>query len=191
MKTLLKIIFLSLLLNSPSFSDEKTFDIEGFKLGDSLLNTYTEELLQKNKQDYWKSKKITPIEFWPPHESTSTYSGFQFMFKTKDKERKIIGLTAMRDYKDNIEDCFAEKDRLVAEMTNNLTGIKKISKGRTFKLPDDRGSVTDISFKFKSKAVIVVACYNYSEKIEKEKEWYDHIRISVRNKSYASFLNNL
>jgi len=191
MKTLLKIIFLSLLLNSPSFSDEKTFDIEGFKLGDSLLNTYTEELLQKNKQDYWKSKKITPIEFWPPQESTSTYSGFQFMFKTKDKERKIIGLTAMRDYKDNIEDCFAEKDRLVAEMTNNLTGIKKISKGRTFKLPDNRGSVTDISFKFKSKAVIVVACYNYSEKIEKEKEWYDHIRISVRNKSYASFLNNL
>ena len=97
----------------------------------------------------------------------------------------------MRDYKENIEDCFAEKDRLVAEMTNNLTGIKKISKGRTFKLPDNRGSVTDISFKFKSKAVIVVACYNYSEKIEKEKEWYDHIRISVRNKSYASFLNNL
>ena len=191
MKTLLKIIFLSLLLNSPSFSDEKTFDIEGFKLGDSLLNTYTEELLQKNKQDYWKSKKITPIEFWPPHESTSTYSGFQFMFKTKDKERKIIGLTAMRDYKDNIEDCFAEKDRLVAEMTNNLIGVKKISKGRTFKLPDNVGSVTDIFFTFKSKAVIVVACYNYSEKIEKEKEWYDHIRISVRNKSYASFLNNL
>ena len=53
MKTFLKIIFFSLLLNSPSFSDEKTFDIEGFKLGDSLLDTYTEELLQKNKQDYW------------------------------------------------------------------------------------------------------------------------------------------
>ena len=191
MKTFLKIIFFSLLLNSPSFSDEKTFDIEGFKLGDSLLDTYTEELLQKNKQDYWKSKKVTPIEFWPPHESTSTYSGLQFMFKTKDKKRKIIGLTAMRDYKDNIEDCFAEKDRLVDEMTNNLTGVKKISKEKTFNMRDNYGSVTDVAFKFKSKAVIIVACYNYSEKIEKEKEWYDHIRISVRNKSYASFLNNL
>ena len=191
MKTLLKIIFLSLLLNSPSFSDEKTFDIEGFKLGDSLLNTYTEELLQKNKQDYWKSKKVTPIEFWPPHESTSTYSGLQFMFKTKDKERKIIGIAAMREYRDNIEDCFAEKDRLVAEMTKNLTGIKKISKGSTFKMGNGHGSVTDMSIKFKSKSLIVIACYNYTEKIEKEKEWYDHLRISVRNKSYESFLKKL
>ena len=193
MKTLLKIIFLSLLLNSPSFSDEKTFDIEGFKLGDSLLNTYTEELLQKNKQDYWKSKKITPIEFWPPHESTSTYSGFQFMFKTKDKERKIIGLTAMRDYKDNIEDCFAEKDRLVAEMTNNLTGIKKISKSHTGKHGYDKtgnSSVTVVDFKFKSGAKIAVACYNWSEKLTKEKGYYDHLRISLMNKYYISFLRN-
>ena len=27
-----------------SYSDEKNFEIEGFKLGDSLLNTYTEEV---------------------------------------------------------------------------------------------------------------------------------------------------
>ena len=191
MKTLLKIIFLSLLLNSPSFSDEKTFDIEGFKLGDSLLDTYTEELLQKNKQDYWKSKKVTPIEFWPPHESTSTYSGLQFMFKTKDKKRKIIGIAAMREYRDNIEDCFVEKDRIAAEMTKNLTGIKKVSEGNTFKMRNGNGTVTDMSIKFKSKALIVIACYNYSEKIEKEKEWYDHLRISVRSKSYESFLKKL
>ena len=193
MKKIFSIVVLSLLLNSTSFSDEKNFDIEGFKLGDSLINTYTEELLQKNKQDYWKSKKVTPIEFWPPHEPTSTYNGLQFMFKTKDKERKIIGITAMRDYKENIEDCFAEKDRLVIEMTNNLSDVKKISKSKTRKHGGDKtgnSSVTDVSFKFKSKAVIVVACYNWSEKITKEKEWYDQLRISLRDKSYVSFLNN-
>ena len=138
MKKIFSIVVLCLLLNSISFSDEKNFDIEGFKLGDSLINTYTEELLQKNKQDYWKSKKVTPIEFWPPHEPTSTYNGLQFMFKTKDKERKIIGITAMRDYKENIEDCFAEKDRLVIEMTNNISDIKKISKSKTRKHGGDK-----------------------------------------------------
>ena len=79
MKDIFLALIFTVLLNSSSFSDEKTFEIEGFKLGDSLLNTYTEELLQKNKQDYWKSKKVTPIEFWPPHEPTSTYNGLQFM----------------------------------------------------------------------------------------------------------------
>lgn len=193
MKTFLKIIFLSLLLHSPSFSGEKTFDIEGFKLGDSLLDTYTEELLQANKQNYWKSKKVTPIEFWPPQETTSTYSGLQFMFKTKDKEKKIIGLEAIRKYEDNIENCFAEKDRLVAEMTNNLSDVKKISKSETFKHAADKtgdSSVTDVVFKFKSRAEIIIACYNWSEKISKEKKWIDHLRISVRDKSYVSFLKN-
>ena len=49
MKKIFSIVVLSLLLNSTSFSDEKNFDIEGFKLGDSLINTYTEELLQKKQ----------------------------------------------------------------------------------------------------------------------------------------------
>jgi len=193
MKKIFSIVVLSLLLNSTSFSDEKNFDIEGFKLGDSLLNTYTEELLQKNKQDFWKSKRVSPIEFFPPQEASSTYDSLQFMFKTKDKERKIIGISADRDYKENIEDCFAEKDRLVIEMTNNLSDVKKISKSKTRKHGGDKtgnSSVTDVSFKFKSKAVIVVACYNWSEKITKEKEWYDQLRISLRDKSYVSFLNN-
>ena len=193
MKKIFSIVVLSLLLNSTSFSDEKNFDIEGFKLGDSLINTYTEELLQKNKQDYWKSKKVTPIEFWPPHEPTSTYNGLQFMFKTKDKERKIIGITAMRDYKENIEDCFAEKDRLVIEMTNNLSDVKKISKSKTRKHSYDKtgnSSVTSVYFKFKSGAKIGVACYNWSEKLTKEKEWNDHLRISLQSKSYVSFLKN-
>lgn len=193
MKKIFSIVVLSLLLNSTSFSDEKNFDIEGFKLGDSLLNTYTEELLQKNKQDFWKSKRVSPIEFFPPQEASSTYDSLQFMFKTKDKERKIIGISADRYYKENIEDCFAEKDRLVIEMTNNLSDVKKISKSKTKKHSYDKtgnSSVTDVSFKFKSKAVIVVACYNWSEKITKEKEWYDQLRISLRDKSYVSFLNN-
>ena len=193
MKKIFSIVVLSLLLNSTSFSDEKNFDIEGFKLGDSLLNTYTEELLQKNKQDFWKSKRVSPIEFLPPQEASSTYDGLQFVFKSKDKERKIIGIGADRDYKENIEDCFAEKDRLVIEMTNNLSDVKKISKSKTRKHGGDKtgnSSVTDVSFKFKSKAVIVVACYNWSEKITKEKEWYDQLRISLRDKSYVSFLNN-
>jgi hypothetical protein len=193
MKKIFSIVVLSLLLNSTSFSDEKNFDIEGFKLGDSLLNTYTEELLQKNKQDFWKSKRVSPIEFFPPQEASSTYDSLQFMFKTKDKERKIIGISADRYYKENIEDCFAEKDRLVIEMTNNLSDVKKISKSKTRKHGGDKtgnSSVTDVSFKFKSKAVIVVACYNWSEKITKEKEWYDQLRISLRDKSYVSFLNN-
>ena len=193
MKKIFSIVVLSLLLNSTSFSDEKNFDIEGFKLGDSLLNTYTEELLQKNKQDFWKSKRVSPIEFFPPQEASSTYDGLQFVFKSKDKERKIIGIGADRDYKENIEDCFAEKDRLVIEMTNNISDIKKISKSQTRKHGGDKtgnSSVTDVSFKFKSKAVIIVACYNWSEKISKEKEWYDHLRISVRDKSYVSFLKN-
>lgn len=193
MKKIFSIVVLSLLLNSTSFSDEKNFDIEGFKLGDSLLNTYTEELLQKNKQDFWKSKRVSPIEFFPPQEASSTYDSLQFMFKTKDKERKIIGISADRYYKENIEDCFAEKDRLVIEMTNNLSDVKKISKSKTKKHSYDKtgnSSVTDVSFKFKSGAVIVVACYNWSEKITKEKEWYDQLRISLRDKSYVSFLNN-
>mgnify|MGYP006104932455 CR=1 FL=1 len=193
MKNIFVAFIVTVFLNSTAISDEKTFDIEGFKLGDSLLITYTEELLQKNKQNHYKSKKVSPIEFYPPQEASSTYDALTFMFKTRDKKRKIIGISADRDYKENIEDCFAEKDRLVGEMTNNLTGIKKISKSHTGKHGYDKtgnSSVTVVDFKFKSGAKIAVACYNWSEKLTKEKGYYDHLRISLMNKYYISFLRN-
>ena len=112
---------------------------------------------------------------------------------TRNFGTKLTEPTRHAKLKNNIENCFAEKDRLVAEMTNNLSDVKKISKSETFKHPSDKtgdSSVTDVIFKFKSRAQIIIACYNWSEKISKEKKWIDHLRISVRDKSYVSFLKN-
>ena len=61
-------LFISVLVLIFSFQslvkadDIRDFEIEGMSLGDSALDYFSEEEIQKNKQNYFKNKKYTPVQ---------------------------------------------------------------------------------------------------------------------------------
>ena len=82
-------------------------------------------------------------------------------------------------------------DEISDEISNIFGKDVKKSKKKTKKHRSDKSGkskVTDIVFKLKKdKDVIVVACYDWSKKME----YWDNLRISIRSASYAKYLNNL
>ena len=43
----------------------------------------------------------------------------------------------------------------------------------------------------KSGEIIVVSCYDWNYKTENEKNWIDHLRVSIDSKEFSNWINNI
>ena len=99
MKKLSICLFLILFsFSALSFADDiSDFQIEGMSIGDSALDYFTEEQIQKNKKDYYKDKTFTPVQndYLPFFE---TYDAVDFDYKTGDNNYIIHALSGIIIY---------------------------------------------------------------------------------------------
>ena len=90
MKRLFLILILTLSFQSLTNADDiKDFQIEGMSIGDSLLDYFTQNEILKNNVSYYKGEKFTTFELSLLSKSES-YDAIQVVYKTKDKQYKII-----------------------------------------------------------------------------------------------------
>ena len=181
MKRLSLYLFLILFtLPTPSQADDiRDFQIEGMSVGDSLLDHLTESKIKKLKKNFYpSSKKYYYIEYKQGYE---VYDQVQFHIKTEDKNYIIYTLGGVILYKDNIRDCYDKKNKIVEELTELFkeakirdAGIKPHSTDKTGK-----STIHNVFFDFKSGDAVKVACFDWSKKIEKEKNWSDNLRVSI------------
>ena len=187
MKKLSTYLFLILFsFQTSSWADDiQDFEIEGMSIGDSALNYFSEELIEKNKRNYYKNKKFTPveIEYLKRYE---VYDAVNFNYKTDDKNFKIYSLGGAIDYPNNISDCHKKMDEIVVELSGFL---KKLSKSKktsglftVAKLNDTKK--TNVYFEdVLNGDYIEVACYDYS----KESGFMDHLKVSIILKVIGDF----
>ena len=88
LSTYLFLIFFS--FSAPSFADDiRDFQIEGISIGDSLLDYFDKEKIEKFIYgDYYKDKTFTSVEYIS--QPDSKYEVIQIHFKTNDKEIYIL-----------------------------------------------------------------------------------------------------
>ena len=186
MKKLLGILVLGLLLITPSQADDiRDLQIEGISIGDSALNHFSEELIEKNKRDYYKDKKFTPVEI-EYLKRFEIYDVVAFNYKTGDKKFEIHALSGAIDYPNSISDCYNKMDEIVFELSGilkNFSKTKKLSGLFTVAKPDDTKK-TSVYFDAPSGDYIEVACYDYT----KESGFLDHLRVGIMKKEFANFL---
>ena len=179
------LIFFS--LQTPSQADDiRDFEIEGMSIGDSALNYFSKELIEKNKRNYYKNKKFTQveIEYLKRYE---VYDVVSFNYKTDDKNFKIYSLGGAIDYPNNISDCHKKMDEIVVELTGVLKKLSKSKKtSRLFtvaKLNDTKK--TSVYFDDELNGdYIEVACYDYT----KESGFMDHLAVAIIPKVIGDFL---
>jgi len=176
------LIFIILALTtSNSISKTKKFEINGFSLGMVLADKLsTSQIAQGKYENYYNTKYVTTLEF-PKSSFLPNYDWTQFSFKKKDKKQKIIDIQVIKFYKDNVAECFAERDKILAELKEKLkkkidyiddTGTKPFSKsfGR-------KGTSTTTWINLKGKKNVYVSCYNYAETESQD----DQLRIGISN----------
>ena len=75
------------------------------------------------------------------------------------------------------------------EIIENLSSLLKDVEWTNNNYEDDDGSFEYTRTELKSGEYIVVQCYDWNKKIEKEKEWTDHLRVSIESKEYYYWIN--
>lgn len=178
-------LFFSLNILADDISD---FQIEGISIGNSALDFFTEEEIKKNSFNYYKDKTYTPVQNDGPL-FFKTYDAVDFAYKNNDKQYKIVRLSGILFYDDNIKDCYPKMEEINKELKILFNNVQ-FTDLKTFDHPDDpetnpnkKSKVTDVYGSLEG-GVIHVACYDYSEKDGSQ----DHLSVTIKTTEFDNFL---
>lgn len=192
MKTFLTIIFLIFSFQSlTKANDISDFELEGFSIGDSLLDFFSKKEILNNSIADYKNNKF--IRFIPNLSSLNltNYDTVNFHYKNND-EFIIYEISGGIIYNNKHEKCKIKMNEVVSKIESELTGYKKMDKGTVPFLDIDssgKSITTRVTFEKKNSGMFEVACYDFSKKIENEYKWSDSLRISVNNSVFQKWLN--
>ncbi len=192
MRIFISILILIFSLQSLAKADDVgELEIEGFSIGDSLLEYFSLDEIKSNSIADYKSKKI--VRFLPNKDSINLkqYEAINFHYKSKNYEISEISGAIL--YQDNLDGCLIKMKQVIDELEGSLRSFKKIDQGtRPFNEVDASGksTVSRIKFEAKDKGAIYFACYRFSEKVKEELNWTDSLRISLTSKEFITWLDN-
>lgn len=191
MNKLLLIIILTISFQTWTKADDiRDFEIEGISIGDSALNHFTKDLINKNTFDYYNDKTFTPVQM-PTLAFYKQYDYVDFDFKTNDKKYIIHALYGTISYERNINDCYVQMDEIVLSMKilfNNVQVGEPYVEKRPGQTGDPLGKSkgTIVNFWFDNGDRASVTCYDYS----KEHGGRDNLTVGIQTKEQNDFLFN-
>ncbi len=187
--------FLLLILLNLSFQswikadDIREFEIEGISIGDSLLDFYSIDQIEKFfPVEYPSSKRFIG---WETDESINfgEYTTMTFHVKKKDKSMEIFSIKGMLDYPKKIKDCLKKKKEIVNQVKDNLNYKDFYSYEGNFgkKFGKSIAYITDFDL---SGGSIRVWCSVWDKGHDVSKNWIDTLNVSVGSQPFYDFLNN-
>ena len=192
MKRLLLILILILSFQTLTKADDiRDFEIEGISIGDSLLDHFSlEEINKKRKVYYPNSKKYFQLNFFN-YKSLTTYDHLGFLIKENDKNFIVYEFKGSIDYKKNIKDCYKKESIIVSEIKKDLNTNNIKNYGKTKHQADKSGKSTKTAtqFYFENGGVLKVSCFDWSKEWEKKGE-IDNLKISIASaEAFNWFIN--
>ena len=194
------LIFIIVFLPSYVFSDDiSDYQIENITVGDSLLDYYSENTIEKNidpflleyrKDETYYTVEITDKDF-------KEYELLQFGLRDNDPKYIIYSLAGANFYK-NISKCHKRMDSIIKEISDLLKFTDKKDYG-TYPHPADpsgKSYVKTFYFDFeedqgKGMDHIAIGCTDWSNEFEKSYNYQDNLRVVIQTAEYDFWLNNL
>ena len=195
------LIFLFSLQPWTKAADISEFEIEGMSLGDSALNYFNEkELTNKDDVYYYKSKTNKLFKFqtksyraYEKPKKFLVYENIEFHLKKDDPNYIIESIGGILYFRNDLEGCIKKKDQIVSEMSSSFKDTKK----EVFDLepwldldPSGDTKTAHVYFSFKSGSYIEVSCYDWSDKLTKEKKWQDHLKVMLVSSDYDTLFGD-
>jgi|ETNmetMinimDraft_11_1059920.scaffolds.fasta_scaffold75561_1 hypothetical protein len=171
-------------------NDISDFEIEGMSIGDSLLDYFSEEEINRRKGYLYPSKKFKIVMVAPNLITSNIYDFIQIVIKPSDKKYKIYAIDAGFDFHNDLKGCYKKMDEVVTELSEFFKDDAEKKDAGIFKHNvDESGKTTvkSINFNFDSGDIAHVGCTDWNEKLTKENQWYDNLKISIVTKEYYYF----
>ena len=189
MKKLFIIFIIFISFQSLSKADDiRDFQIEGISIGDSLLDFYQENEINKNY--YPKSQKF--YYSWFTINDSNQYSEIQVVLKDKDKKYIVQSLRAGKMFPNKIDKCLIEKKALVREFKQMVGKSVQVNDYPKYKHSNSypNSFIYSTQFEFKNNNLIRIFCMDWSTKAEEDNGWKDNLSLEIQKKIYRNWLNN-
>ena len=180
------VIFLFFFNTIAKADDISEFEVEGISIGDSALDYFSKETLNKKKRDWFNNNEYSISAGLEPS-FLKTFDKMQFVYLTKDSIYKLEGIEAIKFYKDNINDCYKLFDQTFLEVKELFSDVSFTEKTET-KHPGDKAGTTMVTQQyiiFKNGDAVQLFCEDWSI----ESGYTDGLRISIRTNKYRDFLS--
>ena len=194
MKKISLYIFLVLMFFNIGLANEiQDYEIEGFSIGDSLLDHLSKEEIiteiEANKPAYnYLNDDFGEVYLFNNYEN---YDHLSFFVKTQDKDYIIYAIKGSVLYADKLEQCFAKQK----EIEKEFSLMYKDAKERKAKINFDWDStgesvIYNSYFDFISGDYIRVSCAKYKKSIKIKNNWEDNLQIVIGTKKIMDWFTN-
>ena len=186
-------IFLILLFSLQSLTkadDIKDLEIEGVSIGETLLEYYTkQEINKKSEFVYRGGKEFNEYSKIKIKNNLNSYETLAIYYKTNDQEFLIKGIAGRKYYKYNISKCYDKQKTIAREIEDILLNSKKIDipKRKLKSYPNGKSYITSIFFRLSSGGLIGIQCYDMSP--EDNPNNIDRLSVVIFTDEYNSWLS--
>ena len=177
-----------------SYADDiKEYEIEGFSIGESLLDHASREYILKeiehNKPVYnYLNNDFGEVYLYDKFQE---YEMVSFFVKPNDKYFTIYSIAGMISYDDKFNQCLTKQQEIEKEFDKAYKNIRKEKSTNKFQWDSTGESISqNISFIFKSGDNLMVNCAKYKKSLKIENNWHDGLQIFLNTKEVTDWFSN-
>ena len=191
MRRLILILILTFSLQSWTKADDiRDFEIEGTSVGSSLTDYFNESEIKNGivKDTRYSSDKFIIANIYLSN--YEVYESLQFHFKKKSNY-KIHSISGA-NFIDNIDACYDLMNEIDKELSIIFKNANREDKGKLKHRGDPTGNsyITSIYYYLEDDSGVRVACFDWSDKLSEEKNWRDHIKVSIFTEEILDWFAN-
>ena len=175
--------------------DVSDFEIEGMSVGDSLLDFFSEEEIEKLMKSelayIYPDKKF--IKIMITIKKNSVYDDLGVILKYDNKDY-IMHEISGRVYCDEIKICLNNQKEALSVLKNIFKDNAKLEENIQSHYIDPTGnSIVYIGeFYFKNtNAGAAASVYDWSDKLTKENQWFDCLQVDVSSHEYNTYVQKI
>ena len=181
--------------------DARGFEIEGFIIGDSLLDHFNVDKIKKEiNSDFiyrYPGNKFFTVGVGPGkdfflNKKVDLYEDIGLVMKTNDKKYIIYGIQGRIFCEKDINDCFSKQESISSDLKEFFEDNIKFAVWDNPHRADktNQSHVYGNRFDFENSGeAISVNVYDWSKKLSEEKDWFDHVSVSIHSKEFYEFLS--
>ena len=172
--------------------DVSEFEIEGISVGNSVLDYFSKnELSNFSRQFYPSSDEYQGVEISKIKNNInfSTYDSITLNWKKNDKKMKIVAVSGIKLFPNNLTKCLKERDKIALDIKNTLKSSKEERYEMNFgELNDSVSYAIDLKIDTGS---IRIWCTDWDEKTETQNNWEDDLNVSIDTNEFIFWLDNV
>ena len=189
-------IFLSTLILIFSFQsftiadDVKEFEIEGFSIGDSLLDHFTKDNIDKKSSALYPNKDMLAATFRT--NSFEIFEEIQFHWLANDKNYIIQSISANIDFPNDITGCLEKRKNINNDVKLLFNNAEEEDWGKRVLMNVDPSGETFAyqNIYYLNNGNIIVSCRDFGTNKEKNTGFKDYLAIMIDSKIFDDWINN-